>query len=99
MQNSTVLRRTRLNISSGGKVLASSHFYCMLTLSLSWARSADALKELNRLIPGFQKKIDEAEPDDAQEFYSIVSTKTMVYDKARLSISLAPRWCKECPRR
>jgi len=51
----------------------------MLTLSLSYARSADALKELTQLIPNFQKKIDEAEPDDAQEFYSMVSIKTIVY--------------------
>jgi hypothetical protein len=40
----------------------------------SYARSADALKELAQLIPNFLKKIDEAEPDAAQEFYSIVST-------------------------
>lgn len=80
MQNSTVLMKMRLNISSGGKVLASTHFCHMLTLLFSYARSADALKELTRLIPNFQKKIDEAEPDDAQEFYSMVHTKTMVYD-------------------
>lgn len=54
----------------------------MLTSLLSYARSADALKELLRLIPNFQKKIDEAEPDDAQEFYSMVSMKTMVYGTA-----------------
>ena len=49
----------------------------LLMLSLqSYARSADVLKELTRLIPNFQKKIDEAEPDDAQEFYSIVRLKT-----------------------
>jgi len=51
----------------------------MLTLLLSYARSADALKELARLIPNFQKKIDEAEPDDVQEFYSMVRTKTKLY--------------------
>ena len=50
----------------------------ILTLLLhSYARSADALKELTRLIPNFQKKIDEAEPDDAHEFYSIVSTNSL----------------------
>jgi hypothetical protein len=48
----------------------------MLTLSLSYVRSADALKELSQLIPNFQKKIDEAKPDDVQEFYSIVCLKT-----------------------
>ncbi len=46
----------------------------------SYARSAEALKELIRLIPNFQKKIDEAKPDDAQEFYSIVSTQDYIYD-------------------
>ena len=71
--------KLRLNILSGGKVLASIHFCCVLTLLLSFARSADALKELTRLIPNFQKKIDEAQPDDAQEFYSMVSTKIIVY--------------------
>ena len=50
-----------------------------LTLLLSYARSAEALKELSRLIPNFQKKIDEAEPDEAYEFYNVVSMKTMVY--------------------
>ena len=44
-----------------------------MLLEHSYARSADALKELTRLIPNFQKKIDEAEPDKAQEFYSMVS--------------------------
>ena len=44
-----------------------------MPLEHSYARSADALKELTRLIPNFQKKIDEAEPDEAQEFYSMVS--------------------------
>ena len=48
-------------------------YYIVLSLH-SYARSADSLKELTRLIPNFQKKIDEAEPDDAQEFYSTVST-------------------------
>jgi hypothetical protein len=53
---------------------------------LSYARSAGALKELTRLIPNFQKKIDEAEPDDAQEFYNMVSMKTMVYDARSLQM-------------
>jgi hypothetical protein len=44
-----------------------------MLLEHSYARSADALKELMRLIPNFQKKIDETEPDEAQEFYSMVS--------------------------
>jgi hypothetical protein len=75
-QNLTVLAKMRLHSSSEGNVLASCRIYCILMLSHSYARSADALKELTRLIPNFQKKIDEAEPGDAQEFYSTVSTKT-----------------------
>jgi hypothetical protein len=70
----------------------------MLTLSLSYARSADALKELTRLIPNFQKKIDEAEPDEAQEFYSIVRLKNWFIIQ-RFLIALAPGWREECTRR
>ena len=80
MRNSTVLKKMRLNISSGGEFLRQSFNPVASTLLLSYARSADALKALTRLIPNFQNKIDEAEPDEAQEFYSIVSTMTMVYD-------------------
>jgi len=79
MQNSTVLAKMRLNILSGGKALASIQSFA-LTLLLSYARSASALKELTRLVPNFQKKIDEAEPDDAQEFYNLVSTKNIVHE-------------------
>src|SRR5467141_3358749 len=75
MWNSTVLAKMRLNISSGGKEVSCINSL-LLTLLLSYARSADALKELTRLIPNFQKKIDKAEPDDAQEFYSTVRLKT-----------------------
>jgi hypothetical protein len=44
-----------------------------MTLLHSFAHSASALKELRKLIPNFQKKIDEAEPGDAQQFYITVS--------------------------
>jgi hypothetical protein len=62
----------KFHSSSEGRVLSPVHL--ILTLfEHSYARSADALKELTCLIPNFQKKIDEAEPDEAQEFYSMVS--------------------------
>jgi hypothetical protein len=44
-----------------------------MTFLHSFARSASALKELQMLIPNFQKKIDKAEPGDAQQFYSTVN--------------------------
>jgi len=75
MWNSTVLVKMRLNISSGGKKVSCINSL-LLTLSLSYAHSADALRELTRLIPNFQKKIDVAEPDDVQESYSTVHLKT-----------------------
>ena len=82
-QNLTVLAKMRLYSSSEGNILTSCRVCCINILLNSYARSADALKELVRLIPNFQKKIDEAEPDDAQEFYSIVSTQDYIYDVAR----------------
>jgi len=73
MWNLMVLTMKKLHSSSEGRVLNFSPVYLMLTLlGHSYARSADALKELTRLIPNFQKKIDEAEPDEAQDFYSMV---------------------------
>ena len=51
---------------------------CVLLYCHSYVRSADSLKELTRLIPNFRKKIDEAEPEDAEEFYSTVSTKDYI---------------------
>ena len=38
----------------------------------SFARSAAAFKALCHLIPNFQKKVDEAEPDDLDDFYAQV---------------------------
>ena len=68
-----VLTMKKLHSSSEGRVLDFSPVHLILTLlGHSYARSADALKELTRLIPNFQKKIDKAEPDEAQEFYSMV---------------------------
>jgi hypothetical protein len=39
----------------------------------SWKRSYTAIQELNRLIPNFQKKIDEGSPEELSEFYADVS--------------------------
>jgi hypothetical protein len=39
----------------------------------SWERSHTAVQELCRLIPNFQKKIDEGSPEELGEFYAEVS--------------------------
>jgi hypothetical protein len=39
----------------------------------SWERSHTAIQELNRLIPNFQKKIDEGSPEELNTFYVEVS--------------------------
>ncbi|KIJ91668.1 hypothetical protein K443DRAFT_14210 [Laccaria amethystina LaAM-08-1] len=39
-------------------------------LKRNWERSHKALQELCRLIPNFQKKIDEAEPEELSEYYA-----------------------------
>ena len=39
----------------------------------SWERSYTAVRELCRLIPNFQKKIDEGTPEELSEFYAEVS--------------------------
>jgi hypothetical protein len=39
----------------------------------SWERSHRAVQELNRLIPNFQKKIDEGSPEELNKFYAEVS--------------------------
>jgi len=69
-----------------------------MTLLHSFARSASALKELQKLIPNFQKKIDEAEPDDAQQFYSTVNLELYGYYLMSSNLVTAPGWCKECLR-
>jgi hypothetical protein len=38
----------------------------------SWERSHAAVRELSRLIPNFQKKIDEGSPEELSEFYAEV---------------------------
>ena len=38
----------------------------------SWERSHTAIRELNHLIPNFQKKIDEGSPEELSEFYAKV---------------------------
>jgi hypothetical protein len=40
---------------------------------LSWARSYTAVRELNHLIPNFQKKIDEGSPEELTRFYTEAS--------------------------
>jgi len=51
--------------------------YCLLLVLFtdlwpwySWEHSYKALQELCHLIPNFQKKIDEAEPEELSEYYS-----------------------------
>jgi hypothetical protein len=39
----------------------------------SWERSYTAVQQLNRLIPNFQKKIDEGSPEELNKFYVEVS--------------------------
>ena len=39
----------------------------------SWERSHKAVQELNRLIPNFQKEIDEGSPEELSRFYALVS--------------------------
>jgi len=39
-------------------------------LKRDWERSHTAVRELNRLIPNFQKKIDEGSPEELNEFYA-----------------------------
>lgn len=39
----------------------------------SWERSHNAVLELNRIIPNFQKKIDEGSPEELNRFYAEVS--------------------------
>ena len=67
-----------------------------MTLLNSFACGASALKELQKLIPNFQKKIDEAEPGDAQQFYSTVSLGLYSHCLVSSNLVTAPGWCKEC---
>jgi hypothetical protein len=53
-------------------------FLCLLVLLTydcvpSWERSRSAVRELCRLIPNFQKKIDDGTPEELSEFYAEVS--------------------------
>jgi hypothetical protein len=49
--------------------------FVLLTLTVpSWERSRTAVRELCRLIPNFQKKIDEGSPEELSEFYAEVSS-------------------------
>ena len=55
----------------------------------SFARSAAAIKALCHLIPNFQKKVDEAEPDDLEDFYAQVCCSTYVLQVADTAILTA----------
>ena len=44
-----------------------------MTGPASWERSHKAVRELVRLIPNFQKKIDEGSPEELSEFYAEVT--------------------------
>jgi len=68
-----------------------------MTLLNSFACSASVLKELQKLIPNFQKKIDQAELGDAQQFYSTVSLGLYGCCLVSSNLVTAPGWCKECP--
>jgi hypothetical protein len=48
--------------------------FCWHTTVPSWERSHAAVRELCRLIPNFQKKIDEGSPEELSEFYAEVSS-------------------------
>jgi len=62
----------------------------------SFACGASALKELQKLIPNFQKKFDEAELGDTQQFYSTVSLGLYGYYLVSSNLVTAPGWGKEC---
>jgi len=47
--------------------------FCLWLICASWERSHTAVRELSRLIPNFQKKIDEGSPEELSEFYAEVS--------------------------
>ena len=53
-------------------------FWLADTRPPSWERSHTAVQELNRLIPGFQKKIDEGSPEELNKFYAEVSNSALL---------------------
>lgn len=60
----------------------------------SWERSHTAVRELCRLIPNFQKKIDEGSPEELSEFYAEVSNIFVDIDaftyRINISFSMVP---------
>ena len=48
-------------------------FFVLWLICASWECSHTAVRELSRLIPNFQKKIDEGSPEELSEFYAEVS--------------------------
>lgn len=62
----------------------------------SWERSHTAIRELSRLIPNFQKKIDEGSPEELSEFYAEVTFSwKLVYSLTESA--LASTWCQWRP--
>jgi hypothetical protein len=52
---------------------------CFVLTLPSWERSHKAVQELNRLIPNFQKKIDEGSPEELNKFYADVCNICAIY--------------------
>jgi hypothetical protein len=59
----------------------------------SWERSHTAVREICRLIPNFQKKIDEGSPEELSEFYAEASN-VLVGIVAFAEFALASAWCQ-----
>lgn len=47
----------------------------------SWERSHTAVQALNRLIPNFQKKIDDGSPEELNQFYMEVRNIALCVDE------------------
>jgi hypothetical protein len=62
----------------------------------SWERSHTAVRELSRLIPNFEKKIDEGSPEELKNFYAEVGSIVLVIGVFTES-ALASAWCQRCP--
>ena len=60
----------------------------------SWERSHTAVRELNRLVPNFQKKIDEGSPEELNEFYAEVSSISLTLVYSPTESVLAPARCQ-----
>ena len=62
----------------------------------SWERSHKALQALCHLLPNFQKKIDEDNPEELSEYYSKVLTQPLLQFLLYLNLNFtAPDWCEQ----